>query len=55
MFSLFRKKEFFTLEEKQDIVDAVQLAEKKTSGEVRVFVESRCSFMDALDRAVEIF
>ena len=55
MFSLFRKKEFFTLEEKQDIVDAVQLAEKKTSGEIRVFVESRCSFMDALDRAVEIF
>ena len=55
MFSLFRKKEYFTPEEKLHIVDAVQQAEKKTSGEVRVFVESRCSFMDALDRAVEIF
>ena len=55
MFSLFRKKEFFTPEEKQHIVEAVQQAEKKTSGEIRVFVESRCSFMDALDRAVGIF
>lgn len=55
MFSLFRKKEFFTPEEKHHIVEAVQQVEKKTSGEVRVFVESRCSFMDALDRAVEIF
>ena len=26
-----------------------------TSGEVRVFVENRCSYMDAIDRAKEIF
>ena len=53
--SLFRKKEFFTDEEKQNIVDAVRNAEQRTSGEVRVFVESRCRYVNAIDRAVEIF
>ncbi len=56
MFSLFtRKKKFFSSEEQQLIVSAIQNAERSTSGEVRVYVESRCSYMDALDRAVEIF
>lgn len=55
LFSIFKKKEFFTHEEKLQIVDAVRKAEKMTSGEVRVFVESRCSYMDAIDRAKEIF
>jgi uncharacterized membrane protein len=56
IFSFLRKKtEFFSPEEKQLITEAVQKAEKETSGEVRVFVENRCRFVDALDRAVEIF
>ena len=55
LFSIFKKKEFFTDEEKLQIVDSVRKAEKMTSGEVRVFVESRCSYMDAIDRAKEIF
>lgn len=55
LFSLFKKEDFFTVEEKQQIVDAVQNAERMTSGEVRVFVENRCSYMDAIDRAKEIF
>ena len=37
------------------IVQAIRNAEKQTSGEVRVFVESKCRFMDPLDRALEIF
>lgn len=53
--SLFRRKEFFTDEEKQSIVDAVRTAEQRTSGEVRVFVERRCRYVNAIDRAVEIF
>jgi uncharacterized membrane protein len=53
--SLFRRKEFFTDEEKQNIIDAVRNAEQRTSGEVRVFVESRCRYVNAIDRAVEIF
>jgi uncharacterized membrane protein len=53
--SLFKRKEFFTEEERQSIVDAVRAAEQRTSGEVRVFVESRCRYVNAIDRAVEIF
>jgi uncharacterized membrane protein len=56
MFSfLSKKKEFFNPEEKQRIAEAIQEAEKQTSGEVRVFVESKCSYMDAIDRAAELF
>jgi len=53
--SLFKRKEFFTDEEKQSIVDAVRIAEQRTSGEVRVFVESHCRYVNDIDRAVEIF
>ena len=55
LISFFRKREFFTEEERQQIVEAVRNAERMTSGEVRVFVENRCSYMDAIDRAVELF
>lgn len=56
MFSLFRKKKsFFPEEETRIIVKAIRHAENQTSGEVRVFVESRCSWVDAMDRAKEIF
>ena len=56
MFSLFKRKpKFFSPEEQKLITTAIQNAERCTSGEVRVYVESRCSYMDALDRAVEIF
>lgn len=57
MFSIFKKKQpkFFTAEQQQLIVHAVQEAEKLTSGEIRVYVESHCEYMDALDRAKEIF
>ena len=52
---LKKKKEFFTEAEKKDIIDAISNAEQRTSGEVRVFVESRCRYVDAIDRAAEIF
>src|ERR1700754_2408203 len=41
--------------EQKQIVAAIQAAEQRTSGEIRVFVESRCRFVDPLDRATEIF
>ncbi len=53
--SLFKKKEFFSKEEKEKIVSSIRHAEECTSGEVRVFVERRCRFIDPLDRAMEIF
>ena len=37
------------------IVESIRQAERRTSGEVRVYVERRCSYIDALDRAVELF
>jgi uncharacterized membrane protein len=49
------KKDFFSEEEKKLIVDAIREAEQQTSGEVRVYVESRCRFVDPLDRAAEVF
>jgi uncharacterized membrane protein len=54
-FPFSRKKEFFAFDEKERIVTAIREAETQTSGEVRVYVESRCRFVDPLDRAAEIF
>jgi uncharacterized membrane protein len=50
-----KRKDFFSEEEKQQLVAAIQEAEKRTSGEVRIFVESRCRFVDPVDRAKELF
>jgi uncharacterized membrane protein len=55
LFPLFKKKAFFSDEEQTQIVAAVTAAEKETSGEVRVFVESKNPFVDPLDRAKEVF
>ena len=55
IFPWKKKKNFFTTEEQQLIIDAIHNAERMTSGEVRVFVESKCSYMDAIDRAAELF
>jgi uncharacterized membrane protein len=41
--------------DEEQVVAAIRSAEKNTSGEVRVFVESRCRFVDPVDRAAEIF
>lgn len=50
-----KHKEFFTAEEKKSIIEAIRYSEKRTSGEIRVFVESRCRYVSALDRAAELF
>lgn len=55
IFPFFKKKDFFTADEKERIVEAIRQAEKETSGEVRVFVESKNPFVDPIDRAAEIF
>lgn len=56
MFSIFRKKRLLlTQEENRLVIKAIRHAEQQTSGEIRVYVESHCRFMDAIDRAQEIF
>jgi len=55
MFSLFKKKEFFSAQDKEQIVEAIRKAEKETSGEIRIYVESKNAYVDAIDRAAEVF
>jgi uncharacterized membrane protein len=50
-----KRKAFFSQNEQERIVNAIRLAEQQTSGEIRVYTESRCRFVDPLDRAAEIF
>ena len=46
--------DFLTKAEEQEIVEAIRMAEKNTSGEIRVHIEKTTS-MDAYDRAMEVF
>ena len=55
IFPWQKENSFFSPAEKEFIVEAVRNAERRTSGEVRIFVESRCPYMDAIDRAEQIF
>lgn len=55
LLPFFRSKPLFSAEENQRIVDAIRIAEQKTSGEIRIYIESRCRFVDPLERAAEVF
>jgi uncharacterized membrane protein len=46
--------DFLTKEEEQAIVEAIRVAEKNTSGEIRVHIEKTTS-IDAYERAMEVF
>ena len=46
--------DFLTKEEEQEIVEAIRMAEKETSGEIRVHIEKTTS-IDAFVRALEVF
>jgi uncharacterized membrane protein len=55
LFPWQKEKEIFDPKEKEAILAAIKNAEERTSGEVRVFIESKCRFVDPLDRAKEVF
>ena len=55
MFSLFSKKPMLDEDAQHKIVAAIKEGESKTSGEIRVFMEHHCTYMDAMHRAQEIF
>jgi uncharacterized membrane protein len=55
LFPFTRRKAFFTVGENDQIVAAIREAEQQTSGEIRVYVESHCRFVNPLDRAAEVF
>ncbi|WP_233884487.1 TPM domain-containing protein [Tenacibaculum piscium] len=46
--------DFLTLQEEQEIIAAIQIAEKNTSGEIRVHIEASAN-KDAFQRALEVF
>jgi len=50
-----KKVNFFTDEEEKRIVEAIRNAERMTSGEVRLYVEARCPYMDPVDQAAKLF
>jgi len=54
--SLFDKNKLpLSKEEQEKVVAAIQQAENKTTGELRVFMEPNCTYVDAMDRAKEVF
>ena len=56
IFSLFGgTKKFFSDEEQANIINAIRNAEKATSGEIRIYVESKNPYVDPIERAKEIF
>lgn len=54
-FPLFKAKPFFSATEQKQMVDAIRKAEQQTSGEIRVFVESKNPMLNPLERAEQIF
>ena len=46
--------DFLTSNQEEEIIDAIRIAEKNTSGEIRVHIE-KCTEKDALERAKEVF
>lgn len=45
---------YFTQEQRNAIVSAIQQAEKDTSGEIRIHIENHCK-KEVLDRSVQVF
>jgi uncharacterized membrane protein len=54
-FPFFKQKSLFSEPEKESILEAIRNAERRTSGEIRVYIESRCKYVEPLDRAAELF
>lgn len=53
--SILTRKPLFNDAQQQQIVAAIQTAEQNTSGEIRVYVENRCRYVNPIHRAAEIF
>jgi uncharacterized membrane protein len=51
----WNKEPLLSSAEQEEVVACIREAEKNTTGELRVFLESKCSYVDAMDRAWELF
>ncbi|MGJ5642134.1 TPM domain-containing protein [Formosa sp. S-31] len=50
----FKVEHFLSKKEENEIVDAIRMAESKTSGEIRIHIEGSAS-IDPYERAMEVF
>lgn len=55
MWPFGRKKEYLNKEDQARVVACIQHAEQNTTGELRVFIEGKCGYVDPMERAKEIF
>lgn len=59
LFSIFNRfrsaQQHFSEADEQRIVEAIRQAEMRTSGEIRIYIEHRCKYVDPVDRAAELF
>ncbi|WP_299111573.1 TPM domain-containing protein [uncultured Winogradskyella sp.] len=46
--------DFLTAKEEQEIVETIRLAERETSGEIRVHIEQQCD-IDVYERTLDVF
>jgi uncharacterized membrane protein len=54
-FPFLKKKQYFTATEQDRLVEAIRMAEQQTSGEIRLFIESKNPLVSTIERAAEIF
>jgi len=47
--------DFLSAKEEEEVVEAIRMAEKATSGEIRVHIEKSHGEMDIFERAIEVF
>ena len=47
--------EFLSAKEEEKVVEAIRIAEKATSGEIRVHIEKSHGELDIFERAIEVF
>ena len=50
-----KRKTFLSKEDTETILTCIRKHEQLTSGEIRICIESKCSYMDPIDRAHELF
>lgn len=55
MFGPSSKKQFLDKDAQQKVVACIANAETRTTGEIRVFMEPKCTYVNPLDRAKELF
>ena len=55
MLGLFKKKSLLPSADNKRIVEAIKASELLTSGEIRIYIESKNPLVNTLDRASELF